>query len=470
MTRETKLGLVVAGTFLALVGGVVTVRLRQADTPAPDAEVAANQPLEPPTPAAPPEPEKHENPVSAAAMAMADKNKMPAGNAPPVVVPETPAAVQPTMVTVPADPPAPAPMPMPPPMEEKKQEPASPPMEPKPMEVSPAPAPVVPEPMTPVTVPTPAPTPAAPDAPAPAPVVSPTTPAVPEPMAPAPAPAPVVAPIPDPPPPPPPSPPLNPPLNPPVADPAGSPKPAAEPHVPPPPLNPNVTNTAGPSVTVVPASGAAPAGATLEPPRGVAAPQAGRDPFTAPARPTAPPAPTRDSYLEEQHRWRPGDNFAAVSQQYYSTDKYAAALQKYNRDYPLATREMRQNPPAVNPGQVVWVPPARILERDYAADIGGLTPVAPVVPTSRPAVEAVPPPPGLANSGFGNPAGQLYRVRGPAGESLQEIARRTLNDGNQAPRLRGFNPTLSPDVRLPIPAGTVLRLPAEAKVDPADKP
>jgi nucleoid-associated protein YgaU len=116
------------------------------------------------------------------------------------------------------------------------------------------------------------------------------------------------------------------------------------------------------------------------------------------------------------------------------------------------------------------VPPARILERDYNADIGGLSPVAPAVPTSRPAVEAVPPPPGLANSGFGNVTPKTYRVRGPAGESLQEIARRTLGDGNQAARVRGFNPTLSPDVRLPIPPGTVLRLPAEARVDAADKP
>jgi len=45
MTRETKLGLMVAGTFLALVGGVVTVRLRQADAPAfEDAMRAAGLP------------------------------------------------------------------------------------------------------------------------------------------------------------------------------------------------------------------------------------------------------------------------------------------------------------------------------------------------------------------------------------------------------------------------------------------
>src|SRR5436309_15908593 len=113
MTRETKLGLVVAGTFLALVGGVVTVRLRQADAPPADAEVAANQPLEPPTPTAP-EPEKHDNPVPSSALAMADKNKMPPGTSPADVVPEPPAVVQPAAATVPApqpEPPAPIPSP-----------------------------------------------------------------------------------------------------------------------------------------------------------------------------------------------------------------------------------------------------------------------------------------------------------------------------------------------------------------------
>src|SRR5205085_6104832 len=121
------------------------------------------------------------------------------------------------------------------------------------------------------------------------------------------------------------------------------------------------------------------------------------------------------------------------------------------------------NPPAVVPGQVIWVPPVRILERDYGHRIGGLAPL-PATPTSRPTVEPVAPPPGLANAGFGNPAGQLYRVRQP-GESVQEIARRTLGTSGLAANIQSLNPTLSPDPRLPIPAGTVLRLPAAARVD-----
>src|SRR5213078_227176 len=101
MTRETKLGLVVAGSFLALVGGVVAVRLRQAGSPGGEAEVAQAQPAEGGAPAAPPEPEKpRENPVSSDALAHAGTNKMPSPTPVPEV-PAPPAAVQPTAVTVP---------------------------------------------------------------------------------------------------------------------------------------------------------------------------------------------------------------------------------------------------------------------------------------------------------------------------------------------------------------------------------
>lgn len=220
-------------------------------------------------------------------------------------------------------------------------------------------------------------------------------------------------------------------------------------------------------MTVIPASSGTNTGASLDPPRGASG-ATPRDPFVAPVRPAAPPAPKRDSYLEEQYRWKPTDSFAAISTRYYSTDKYAAALQKYNRDYPLASPAMRQNPPMISPGQMIWIPPARILERDYGADIQGLEPV--VAPRSaQPQVEPVGPPPGLNNSGFGNAAPQPYKVRDP-GESLQEIARRTMGDSTQSLRIRSLNPTLSPDARLPIPAGTVLRLPAEARVEARDRP
>src|SRR5438045_7354820 len=68
MTRETKLGLVVAASFLALVGGVLAVRLHQGGlttdpdgvaqtgTDAPPSPNPGEQKLEPPTPAVQPNP------------------------------------------------------------------------------------------------------------------------------------------------------------------------------------------------------------------------------------------------------------------------------------------------------------------------------------------------------------------------------------------------------------------------------
>ena len=62
---------------------------------------------------------------------------------------------------------------------------------------------------------------------------------------------------------------------------------------------------------------------------------------------------------------------------------------------------------------------------------------------------------------------QVYRVR-PGGEVLAEIARRTLRDSNQWMRIYRLNPTVNFNAL--IPAGTTLRLPPDAAVEPADKP
>jgi hypothetical protein len=168
------------------------------------------------------------------------------------------------------------------------------------------------------------------------------------------------------------------------------------------------------------------------------------------------------SYLEEEYHWQPGDRFEAVSQKYYFSEKYAAALQQYNRDYPLAGVGMRQNPPAMVPGQAIWVPPVRILERDYPTFIAELQelndrglPVSAVRP-----VDASP----QASGGT-----KLTKVR-DRGETMYEIARRALNDSGQWIVVHRLNPTLSRDPKLPIPAGTVLRLPAEAKIETSDLP
>jgi hypothetical protein len=213
-----------------------------------------------------------------------------------------------------------------------------------------------------------------------------------------------------------------------------------------------------PTVTVVPAGVLSPA--TLGPPGG------GSTATTTGVTPVRPKAEPRvQSYLEEEYRWQPGDTFAAVSQKYYFTEKYGAALQQYNREYPLAGAGMRQNPPLMAPGQAVWVPPVRILERDYANQIADFRPLSdkgsPIVPANRTNAASGADPSGAAL--------KLTKVR-DRGETLYELARRSLGDSGQWFKIYRLNPTLSRDPKLPIPNGTVLRLPAEATVEAGDVP
>lgn len=79
--------------------------------------------------------------------------------------------------------------------------------------------------------------------------------------------------------------------------------------------------------------------------------------------------PQVDSYDEETYRCKPNDSFRAISTQYYNSDKYAQALWLFNRNHPLATDALRQDPPALQPGQPVYIPPTRILEKYYASTI-----------------------------------------------------------------------------------------------------
>jgi nucleoid-associated protein YgaU len=222
---------------------------------------------------------------------------------------------------------------------------------------------------------------------------------------------------------------------------------------PPEPTPPEPPKFSEPTVTVVPAGVGSAASLGAPGSNGASAPATGVSAVRPPSEPRV------QSYLEEEYRWQPGDSFAAICQKYYFAEKYSAALQEYNRDHPLAKSGMKQNPPAMSPGQAIWVPPVRILERDYANSIGDLRPLndrgGTFVPTAKPAHSP-------------NDT-KHFKVR-ERGETMYEIARRTLGDSGQWFVVHRLNPTLSRDPKLPIPGGTVLQLPVEAKTEPADLP
>jgi hypothetical protein len=152
-----------------------------------------------------------------------------------------------------------------------------------------------------------------------------------------------------------------------------------------------------------------------------------------PAQPATTSGPQVESYDEETYACQPTDSFRTISQTYYHSDRFERALLLFNRNHPLATEAVKQEPPALQQGQTVYIPPQRILERYYGMAIPSDAPPAP--PKS-------------------------YKV-GANGEMFLEIARRTLNDENRWADIYRLNPSYDPSQ--PIPAGSELRLPPDAR-------
>src|SRR5204863_7655258 len=123
-------------------------------------------------------------------------------------------------------------------------------------------------------------------------------------------------------------------------------------------------------------------------------PTATAPPITVPGSATIQPRPANpaaqvESFDEEAYRCKPGDTFEAISQRYYHTDKYARALLMFNRSHPMAGEGLQQNPPLLQVGQSVYIPPLSILEKRYGGHVQDLTPLPP----------AQQPPAGSANAG-----------------------------------------------------------------------
>jgi nucleoid-associated protein YgaU len=182
------------------------------------------------------------------------------------------------------------------------------------------------------------------------------------------------------------------------------------------------------------------------------------------ARPSTPiGAPQVESYDEETYRCQPNDSFRSISRLKYGSESYERALLLFNRSHPQAGDDFQQDPPTLRPGQAVYVPPLPILIKYFGA-VGpdGATPAGPARPAEHSALPASGPNVGLANA-----AQRPYRVGGN-GETFWEIARKTLNKGERWTDIYLLNKGLDP--QKPIPPDTVLYLPPDAQVAPADAP
>ncbi len=224
-------------------------------------------------------------------------------------------------------------------------------------------------------------------------------------------------------------------------------------------LNPPIANNVAPPTrpsqpSPVPAGEIPPVGANgtrTSPPIAVPVPP------SSSGRTTSNFVPQVESYDEETYRCKAGDTLENVSQRYFATDKYARALLLFNRNHPRPAAGLASDPPQLVDGQPLYIPPPHILDKYYAYAVPGQR-ISPslVVPASATTV-------GVPNTGGAARAGQRYTVRQP--EMVSAIARNTLGNLERWSEIyelngRGFDPSR------PIPAGTVLVMPADARLAP----
>jgi nucleoid-associated protein YgaU len=190
--------------------------------------------------------------------------------------------------------------------------------------------------------------------------------------------------------------------------------------------------------------------------------------------------PQVESYDEDTYTSKANDTFRTISQAVYHSEQYEHALQLFNRNHPLAGPGLRQDPPALQAGQPVYIPPVRILEKYYGAPQLELPPRPPSgAPPSRGSERSdaagTAQPANLSLVGFGTPIKSLpspdrtplYRVQ-DGGELMREVARRTLGNGDRWTEIYRLNPRFDPKEILP--AGSTLQLPRDAHITPQDVP
>ena len=203
-------------------------------------------------------------------------------------------------------------------------------------------------------------------------------------------------------------------------------------------------------------------------------------PLPAASLPSSIPSPGADlsssggtqveSYDEDTYVCKATDTFASISQAVYRTEIYGQALLLFNRNHPLATENVRRDPPVIQAGQPIYIPPMQILRKYYGSAIAetGASPAAALTDAAasiRPL--AVAPSATVAAPAPASAPERSYRVSGN-GEMLRDIARRTLGNGDRWAEIYRLNPKYDPVY--PVPAGADLRLPGNARVDAQGTP
>jgi hypothetical protein len=201
----------------------------------------------------------------------------------------------------------------------------------------------------------------------------------------------------------------------------------------------------------MPVTGSRPAEAVAPPP---AQPDSSGGFMSLPGRQTQPEAPANKGavYQEKQQMIQDGDTYLTLARNFYGSEDYAVALQRWNMIHEQASATAQKGRLVI--GEKVYFPSREMLERTYPEALPAVRPTGAVEmapQTARPAPEAT----------------LQYRVGGQ-GEPLYAIATKTLKDPTRWSEIARLNPTLNPEN--PVPANTVLRLPAGATVPAENKP
>jgi hypothetical protein len=186
----------------------------------------------------------------------------------------------------------------------------------------------------------------------------------------------------------------------------------------------------------------------------------------ASARPAAPTIAQVESYDEETYRIKSGDTFDRISAAHFNTDKYAKALERWNASHPQASDNLRANPLVLESGQLVYIPPAYMLEKRYGSLVPGYKPQAQPAAASDPQRTANASPRGEA-AGNAAPSFKWYLVS-PPGQMIRDIARITVSDAERWADISKLNPAL--ETAYPLRTGLLIKVPADARIPAANLP
>jgi hypothetical protein len=169
--------------------------------------------------------------------------------------------------------------------------------------------------------------------------------------------------------------------------------------------------------------------------------------------------------------------WAGLSNSQYGSEMYASALQEFNRTY---HQDAPRNTGDPQPEGRVYLPPKAYLEKKYTALISSRETVLvksaqPGSPSFKEGSEARAGQKPNRTAGSVVPASawseshgsRTYKVKGQ-NQFLLLIARKTLGDEKRWQEIYHLNPKIRPDY--PVPEGTEINLPADARVEPEGKP